>query len=108
MAIPIEPAQTRADRLVNFTSRYIESNVILYGDDKKLTFSTYKRENYTPAPEDKVAVIPPGMQYRPDLVSQKAYGVPDFWWRILEANKIMDIFDFKTGRTITIPNAVFQ
>lgn len=108
MAVPIQPSATRADRIVNFTSRYSEAEVILYGEAKKLTFKTYKRETRTPNPEDKVAVIPPGMEYRPDLVSQQAYGVPDFWWRILEVNRIMDIFDFKAGRTIVIPDAIFQ
>lgn len=108
MAVPIAETLTRADRLVNFTSRYIDSEVILYGEAKKLTFATYRRPNRTENPQDKVAVIPPGMEYRPDLVSQQAYGVPDFWWRILETNRIMDIFDFKAGRTIVIPDAIFD
>lgn len=108
MAVPIRPSQTRAIDLVNFSSRYTESTPILYGESRKLTFTTYKRPIYSEQPTDKVAVIPPGMEYRPDLVSQQAYGVPDFWWRILEANGMMDIFDFKAGKTIRIPESIFE
>ena len=72
-------------------------------DNQYLTFTTYKR---TPIPEsssDKYGVIPSGHEYRPDKVSQAAYGVPDYWWLILEANNMQDIYDFKAGTNIRIP-----
>lgn len=108
MAVPIASTNTRADDLVPFTSRYNEGTVILYGEAKKLTFTTYKRAIINEQAEDRVAVIPPGMEYRPDLVSTQAYGTPDFWWKIMEANRINDIFDFKAGKTIRIPEAIFE
>jgi hypothetical protein len=40
------------------------------------------------------------------LVSYDAYGFVDNWWRILEANQMKDVWDFKTGKTIIIPNKI--
>ena len=54
-----------------------------------------------------MAVIPSGMEFRPDLVSKEKYGVPDFWWKILEANKMKDIFEFRAGKTIILPENVY-
>ena len=42
----------------------------------------------------------------PEIVSNKVYGSPDFWWKIMEANNIKDIFDFKTGINIRLPDAI--
>ena len=52
----------------------------------------------------KVAIIPAGMEGRPDLISFKVYGTPDFWWVICAANKIIDPFEQLTaGKQIVIP-----
>ena len=50
-------------------------------------------------------VISPGYEYRPDLISQMVYGSPDFWWKIMEVNSIKDIFDFKAGVNLRIPDS---
>ncbi len=94
-------------RFVPPTSRYAGSTVVYYTERKLLSFETYKKGNYSISRDDKFKVISPGEQYRPDLVSQKAYGFPDFWWKIMEANNIKDIFDFKVGLNIRIPKASF-
>jgi hypothetical protein len=47
------------------------------------------------------------MEYRPDLVSQDKYGLPDFWWKIMEVNGMKDIMDFKAGKTIVLPENVY-
>jgi hypothetical protein len=49
-------------------------------------------------------VISKGVEHRPDLVSFDHYGHVDNWWRILEANNIKDIWDFKAGTTIILPD----
>ena len=92
--------------LVPVSSRYASSAVIYYGQNRFLTFTTYVRTPYTPTSGDKYSIIPPGMEYRPDKVSQQAYGTPDFWYRIMEANNMMDIMEFKSGTNIIIPQAV--
>ena len=110
MANKIELVHNREpEDYVPRTSRYSESQVIYYtiNDLTYLTFSTYKREERANSPRDKFSTMPTGMEYRPDLVSQEAYGTPDFWWKILEANKIKDVFEFKAGKTIRIPDAIF-
>lgn len=85
------------------TSRYLSSSVVYYGDEKKISFSMYKRADIPVSPDDKYMLITAGYEYRPDLVSQKAYSTPDYWWRIMEANKIYDVLDFKAGLTVRIP-----
>lgn len=107
MANKIEYTNIRSSKFVTPTSRYAKSNVLYYGDDKITTFETYKKQKYKISPRDQVAVIPPGMQYRPDLVSKEKYGTVDFWWKIMEANNIRDIMDFKTGVTIVLPEDLY-
>lgn len=96
----------RTKEFVSSTSRYANSEVIYYGDQNYITFTTYKRKPIEINAEDKFVTIPPGMAYRPDLLSYKAYGTPNFWWRIMEANNIIDIFDFIPGRTVRIPTDI--
>ncbi len=108
MANKIEVLTTaRPSSFVTATSRYIDSTVVAYGNDRKITFTTYKRIERT-TQFDKYLVIPEGYAYRPDLVSQKVYGYPDSWWLIMEVNQIYDIKDFVAGKTIRIPDQVFQ
>lgn len=95
------------DGFVPQTSRYINSEIIYYGDEGNITFTTYKKNNYPNNSADQFAVIPASMQYRPDLVSYKYYGLVDFWWKIMEANEIKDVFDFVAGKTIRLPANIF-
>lgn len=107
MANYIEKTNINAKRFVPVSSRYANNNVVYYTEQKKLTFELYKKNKRANSKKDKFYVISSGTEYRPDLVSQKVYGTVDFWWRILEANNIKDIFDFKAGMNIRIPDAVF-
>ena len=45
-------------------------------------------------------------EYRPDIVSYVAYGLPELWWYVMEANGIKDIYDFKSGITLRIPRNI--
>lgn len=106
----IEPANINTDKFVNTTSRYKNSTVVYYNTPYKkvLTFNTYKKQvSNIPTEDDTFTVVSPGMEYRPDLLSYQFYGTPDFWWKILEANNIKDIFDFKTGINIRLPSNIF-
>tara|TARA_R110000737_G_C14226328_1_gene421940 strand:+ start:187 stop:486 length:300 start_codon:yes stop_codon:yes gene_type:complete len=52
----------------------------------------------------RVAIIPAGMDGRPDLLSFKIYGTPDYWWLLCAANKIIDPFEQLTaGKQIIVP-----
>lgn len=107
MANKIEFTNIEPARFVTSTSRYAQSKVIFYSDEKITTFETYKKQKFSPSGQDQVAVIPPGMQYRPDLISREKYGTVDFWWKIMEVNGIKDIFDFTAGRTIILPGDIY-
>lgn len=85
------------------TSRYQKSKVIHYGEQKSITFAMYKRQDIPESMDDKFMLITAGYEYRPDLVSQKVYYTPDYWWRIMEANNISDVLDFRAGITVRLP-----
>lgn len=107
MANKIEFSEIRARNFVTNVSRYAQSRVIYYSDSRIVTFETYKRKRFIPSSRDQVTVVTPGMEYRPDLMSFDKYGMPDFWWKILEANSMKDVMDFKAGTTIVLPENVY-
>ena len=107
MANIVEPSDLISTRFVLPTSRYASSQVIRYSEQRKLTFEIYKRGEYVDSPKDKYLIITSGIEYRPDLLSYQFYGTVDFWWKILEANGMRDVFDFKTGTNIRLPNNIF-
>jgi hypothetical protein len=96
------------NQYVSTTSRYNGSTVCFYGQEKKITFTIYQRQEITESENDKYMIIPPGYEYRPDLVSYNTYGIPDYWWLILQANKINDVYGFKTGLNIRLPFSITQ
>ncbi len=104
MTIPIETANIRSENLVEPYSRYYGKPVIYYSELRKITFETYIREPYQRTGNEKVMIVNRGVEYRPDLVSYDVYGNPDLWWKILEANNMKDIWEFKAGVTIFLPN----
>jgi hypothetical protein len=80
--------------------------VIYYGEQKFVTFPTYSRDAYVKTGTERVMVIKKGVEFRPDLVSFDVYGFPDNWWRIMEANNMKDIIEFKAGKTIVLPDKI--
>lgn len=104
MTVPIEQANIRTERVVKGFSRYKTSKVIYWGDQRKLTFETYLRKPYVRTGKERVMRITKGIEYRPDLVAYDVYGFSDAWWKIMEANGIYDIYDFKAGLTIFLPD----
>ena len=102
----IEASKLNTREILAPGSRYIKQQIIYYGEKKIITFDTYNREVYKPTGNEKVSVVTKGTEYRPDLVSYDVYGYVDNWWRILEANGMKDIWEFKTGRTIILPDRI--
>jgi hypothetical protein len=107
MANYYEETNISPRRFVPVTSRYAEQTVVYYTEKKLLTYNTYKKKNYQPNQKDKFMVVTKRYEYRPDLISYDMYGTPDFWWKIMEANGISDVFNFKTGLNIRLPGSVF-
>ena len=103
-----EESEMPIGRFTTVSSRYRESKIVFYTENKLISFTLYRKSIYKSSVNDKYYVITPGTEYRPDLVSYAAYGTVDFWWRIMEANKIKDVFEFKTGRNIVIPKETLR
>jgi len=103
MIFPVEKSNTPTKSLVSNTSRYLNSNVLLYGDNKVMTFETYKKQPIQENQDDRYAIVTAGEEFRPDRTSFRAYNTPDYWWRIMEANNIKDVFDYKSGLNIRLP-----
>jgi len=60
---------------------------------------------------DKIAVIPPEYDQRPDLMSFNEYGTPRLWWvfAIINPDLIQDpINDFVAGLEIYIPENILK
>lgn len=60
---------------------------------------------------DKIEIIPPEFDQRPDLMSQQVYGTPRLWWVFCmrNPNLITDpIHDFVAGLEIYIPANILQ
>jgi hypothetical protein len=106
MAVTITQATALQNSdFVSNTSRYLNSPIIYWGNNNVITFETYKRSPLVFSDSDKYMLITKGLEYRPDLIMKKAYGVAftGFWWKIMEANSFTDVLDLKAGLTIRIP-----
>lgn len=104
--IPLTPSTLKATEFVTPSSRYADSSVFVYGESGIITFETYKRRTFVPTEADRFDIVPPGEEFRPDKTSFRAYGTVDFWWSIMEANNIKDIFNYKAGTNIRIPSFI--
>lgn len=107
MTVPIEVANVRSENIVSELSRYRKKRIIYWGEQRKLTFETYVRKPYVPNGTERVMLITPGLEYRPDLMAYDVYGTPDVWWRIMEINALFDVWDFKAGLTVMLPDNIF-
>ena len=106
MTVLIEETNLETRFVFGPSSRYRGQTIIYWGEQKKLTTDIYNRNSYTRDGNEKLLVISKGVEYRPDLVSYDVYGFVDNWWKILEANGMKDIWEFKAGKTIFLPNKI--
>lgn len=60
---------------------------------------------------DKIIIIPPEFDQRPDLLSQQEYGTPRLWWVFCLRNPDLmadPINDFVAGLQIYIPENILK
>ena len=60
---------------------------------------------------DKIIIIPPEFDQRPDLLSQQEYGTPRLWWVFCLRNPDLmqdPINDFVAGLEIFVPNNILK
>lgn len=107
MTIPLEVSNIRSETVLSSQSRYMKQRVVYYSDKRFITFDTYNRSEYRSTGKEKVMVITKGVEFRPDLVAYDVYRSQNLWWKIMEVNKIYDVFDFVAGRTIVLPDNIF-
>lgn len=53
--------------------------------------------------DDFYITLDQGNQFRPDLISNQVYDVPDFGWAIMEINDIRSFVELKRGVRLRIP-----
>jgi hypothetical protein len=106
MTVKNQASNINIGSVIQGFSRYKNQKVIYWGDHNLITFDTYVRKAYIPTGKERVMLITKGVEYRPDLVAYDAYGTVDVWWKILEANGMLDIWEFKSGKTIIIPDTL--
>lgn len=88
---------------VSPASRYASAALIYY--EGKLTFPIYRKKKTSFTSADQHYEITQEVEFRPDKVSYKFYGAPDFWWKIMEMNGMKDILEFRSGRNIVLPGS---
>ena len=91
---------------VSGTSRYARTPLQYYTEKKYVTFTTYKRPKVRTSDQDQWLQITKAVEFRPDLVSHEIYGSWEFWWRLMEANGMKDILEFKAGVNIRLPGDI--
>jgi len=60
---------------------------------------------------DKIIIIPPEFNQRPDLLSQQEYGTPRLWWVFCLRNPDLmadPINDFVSGLEIFVPDNILK
>lgn len=60
---------------------------------------------------DKILIIPPSFNQRPDLLSQQEYGTPRLWWVFCVRNPDLmndPIEDFLSGLEIYVPTNILK
>jgi hypothetical protein len=105
----VQSTNIQSSQYVDGLSRYIKSNVIYYNTNTEqyITFATYNKQSTPTSSSDVFTVLTKKYEYRPDLLANDVYQEPRLWWKILEANNIIDIFDFKAGLNVRVPALVF-
>lgn len=86
-------------------SRYHQTPMITVFDTYR-TLQLYRSdpEAFTDRDDLRYYEITPRTAYRPDLISQNAYGNSRYWWIILQFNDIDGVDELRPGRTLSIPH----
>lgn len=92
--------------MANFKKYTRYTNGIIYKNRNNQDFLKLRKSiNLEPESGDTFIVIGKDLEFRPDLISTKAYGTADLWWVICEFNSINDpLFDLRMGQILRIPN----
>jgi hypothetical protein len=85
-------------------SRYADGNIFKSYDSRTKKYGVSVTRNF---PEDAQTYFHYvwAERDRIDALSQRFYGDPDMWWKIMDFNpEIMNPFDINVGTVLRIPN----
>lgn len=73
-------------------------------DDGRVFYESWFAPQTPSAPDDRYTVIGQGEEGRLDVISQRIYGTPRWWWILAVYNDIFDAFEEATsGRPLRYP-----
>lgn len=108
----IEPFESALDSIPGShpyprTSRYHDAEIAVHRRDDG-TEVRYTRRRLIPKPEGDTGTHVVNAGERPDHLAQRYFGDPDQWWRIADANPVLDPRELTTepGTTIDIPDGL--
>lgn len=73
-------------------------------NDNNIYTETFNQTFVDESPYDKYHEVLQGEENRLDIISNKYYGTPDYWWVIALANNFVDPFIVNAGDIVRIPN----
>lgn len=82
-------------------SRFSQTQVITLNG--VTSFGEWRPPSYGNVPE-RLYVMTQDDLDRPDLIAYRYYGTSEFWWVILDYNKVTDPFSLKVGDRLRIPD----
>lgn len=91
-------------RLYTHTSRYKIYRQIL--DDENTYLETFNQFEIEESEKDIYHEVQNSEANRLDIISNKYYGSPDYYWAIALANNFIDPFCVKPGDIIRVPSFI--
>lgn len=92
-------------RIYNNNSRY-KNLRRLEGEKGKLYHENWIKKYIDESSEDQFMTVSLDDENRLDIISNRYYGTPRYWWVIALANEIIDPFDIPIGMYLRIPSLI--
>ena len=74
----------------------------------RAAYPIYRKREFVLTSSDQHYEITKETEFRPDKLSHRVYGTPDYWWKIMEVNGMKDILEFRAGRNIILPGGALM
>lgn len=87
-------------------SRYQILRTIINTDDNSKYLETFNQKEIPESPDDAYHIVSQSEVNRLDIISNKYYQSPTYWWAIALANGFIDPFIVNEGEMIRIPSLI--
>ncbi len=88
---------------VNLQSRYLYTKTVA-DSNKNVIYGLFSKHGFYDLTDSIYHIVTKREANRLDIIADKYYGNPQYWWMIAMANNIIDPFILVEGTTILIPN----